>query len=180
MPWIYVEDWSLDIFVKQIAAELPHQEILLKVFAMEGDPRKENVFACPNLFAEEASGAPFSPTEVFQYGERSWTGADLEDFLQQTASRPLWENARALFRFSHENGFTEAAMLFQVEGVYRFNHPMVVIDGLDHLNEQSIHLDIFFPTSVRALTNLMSVSESTEISDLMKGSKWRRKPRFKY
>lgn len=180
MPWIYVEDWSLDIFIKEIAPDLPHEDMLLKVFAMEGDPRGENVFSNPNLFTQEVSGEPFSPEDVFQYGERTWTGADIEEVLEKTAHQTLWKNARALFRFSHENGFTNAAMLFQVNGKYRFDHPMVVIDGIDQLNERSIHLDIFFPTSVKALRHLMSSSESSEMANLMKGSKWRRKPRFKY
>jgi hypothetical protein len=178
---LHFEDWSWPMLLDQIEAkDLVHGGNIIKVYASEEDPR--DIFGNPDLTVVEVDGGPLVSTEKYVYPDRdTYTGEDLEAEIDTYDLTELGSNTvRALFRFSHEQGFNNIAMAARRGDDWLIDHPFGAIDGipLAHLNElrvHSMHLDIFHPDSLPVLREIVDFDDPSKVMESLDGTRLRMK-----
>lgn len=176
---VYFEDWSAPVFLGMLDRNgLEHGGRIIKAFAAAEDPRR--ALGHPDLATEEVGVGPFKKDETFEYeGRGVYDGNELEALLGAYAlvngGRDI---SRALFRFSNRHGFCQAAMRARSGDDWLISHPFGEIDGLqearrDPGREKSIHLDIFFPSSLELLRGIVDYDNPAELVTIKEGAAWR-------
>lgn len=176
--YLHFEDWSAPMFLQKLErAGLPHADKIIKVFASERDPRL--ALGKSALTVVSVDGSPFLNTDKFEYpGRETFTGSDLErkiaDFnLGNTGNMSI----RSLFRFANEHGFCQAAMAAETDEGWLVDHPFGDIDGIDvaqpqAAREHGIHLDIFFPDSLKVLKRVVDYDDPDTTPTMREGQAW--------
>jgi hypothetical protein len=177
---IYFEDWSQPIFLDQLDQKgLPHAGRIIKAYAAAEDPRL--AFNDTGIVTLNVNGEAFDADETYEYpGRGVYTGTELETTLAGYGLRNGGDHvARALFRFSNQGGFCQAAMAVERDGDWLIDHPFRGIDGLESarrepVDEKDIHLDIFFPESLRKLREIVDYDDQRMVMGIREGMRWRR------
>jgi len=145
--------WALD------DKGLMHNGVIIKVYPSVKDPRI--ILDNPDLVVVEESDKKLKTD--YLYGDRgAWHAYKLEQYLSEKLGNNSLaiQAARALFRFSNRPDlmFCAVAMEHKKNGSYEplINHPMEEIDGWMYPVNNStrwahLHLDVFFPGSIRIL-----------------------------
>lgn len=156
--------------------QLPHQGEVLKVFSSPEDPRAE--LDQPALHVVEADGDPFDEAEVYAYERRrEYPGPELEeDLMAYDLSQVGMKTVRSLFRFSHKEGFCQAAMAASRRSVWVIKHPFQSIDGLSTAgqsqHERTLHLDIFLPESLKKVLESVDYRDPEVVLPWQDGVRW--------
>lgn len=159
--FIHFEDYTQFTWVLDKKG-ISHGGRIIKVFATRDDPR--SIFDKPTLQSLQLSDEPLTEMDKFDFGERNiYTGSDYEIYMTNHVFTELGKRiARTLIRFaSQENtGFTQAAMNAKYkDGSWLISHPLEDIDSLNKASingkENLLHLDIFFPESLRRLKQIV-------------------------
>lgn len=132
---IHFENWSEPMFLGTLErAGKPHGGRIIKVFANEADPRE--LSGKDSLVVVETSGEQITPSEVYSYpGNRTYSGATIEEELARYGFDAATERkARALFRFSNQYGFCQAALSARWADGTGISHPLEDIDGIPPKN----------------------------------------------
>lgn len=133
---------------------------LIKVFATTEDPRM--LYSKESLAVVQMNGEPFTDTEQFFYkGRGLYTGEILEcELAIRGHTEGAKEVIRALMRFANipELGFCQRAMEARLPtGEWLIPHPFEDLHGADNPRrpEGDIHLDIFYPDSLKAIKTVV-------------------------
>lgn len=177
--FIHFEDWSSPIFLNQLTTKnIPHGDKIIKVFASDENPN--TIFKKPGLVVLEMDDSPFSSEEAYDYGDRGrYSGTQLEKKLAGYGLNDFGKRTmRALFRFSNQEGFCQAAMETKVDDKWLIDHPFGDIDGITNAitnpaRENSIHLDIFFPSSLERLKSIVNFDKPDATVPMIEGTRWR-------
>lgn len=168
--YLRFEDWSQ--FTGYLDRKgISHGGRIIKIYATDEDPRIK--FGKEGLAVVESSDEPFKSDEVFDFGERGvFTGQDLEDAISAKQANELaGRTARALARFAvrEDTRFAYVGMQVKVGERFLIQHPLDGIDGWERVvggqqgQEGSLHLDIFTPTSLGRLRQIVDFEDSTRI-----------------
>lgn len=179
---IYFEDWSHPVLLDQLGKKgLPHAGRIIKAYAVAEDPRVASE-DWSRMQTFDINGEPFDADETYEYPDRGvYVGSELDMKLADYNLRNGGEHiARALFRFSNQRGFCQAAMAAEANGGWLIDHPFGDIDGLEIASRQperehDIHLDIFFPDSLQALRRILDYDDRQTIMGMREGMNWRRR-----
>jgi len=174
--FIHFENWTSDLTISTLTSiGLPHDGKVIKVFATEFDPRVE--YERPSLLTIPVPDEEFTIAEQFDYGDRGiYTGLNLETGLNRFRLADSGKRmVRALFRFANkpEMGFCQRAMQAQLQdGSWLINHPFEDIDGIRMAENNdrrinSIHLDVFFPESIKALKRIVDLTDGKPYSEVL-------------
>ena len=181
--YLHFEDWSERILLDELDRKgLRHADKIIKVMASGQDPRI--TLGKSALTVVSGDGAIFRSDEAYDYpGRETYTGKKLEKTLGSFSLSERGNQAvRALFRFSNQHGFCQAAMLARTEQGWLIDHPFGDIDGIEAaqrqpIREASIHLDIFFPESIAVITSVVDISNPDAILSFREGLRFQRQQR---
>ncbi len=163
--YLHFQDWSEPLLLERLSKVGPLRgDKIIKVFASEADPRQ--ALGRSALTVLESPGLPFEESENFSYKRRrAYGGGELESKLAEYALGNHGQHVvRSLFRFSHEYGFTQAAMSAKINNQqWLIKHPFENIHGIgiaasNSKHERLIHLDIFFADSLAELKQVVNVN----------------------
>lgn len=168
--YLRFEDWSMPILMERLNDKgVTHGDKIIKVFATDEDPRI--TYKKDSLSVVEINDEPFRD-EVFDFGERGiFTGQDFEQgIMRKGVSEHAAKTARALARFAtrEDTRFAYVAMRLKAGEDFLIQHPLDGIDGWARVAEgrtaeESLHLDIFTPTSLGRLRQLVDIDDPTRI-----------------
>jgi hypothetical protein len=172
---VHFQNWSERYLLESLEKRnLPHGNRIIKVFATAEDPRA--ALGRSALTVIPGDPQPFSDQETYSYpGRQSYSGPELEGKLADTGLEELGvRTTRALFRFSNQHGFCQAAMAAKSGEDWLIDHPFGDIDGLgiaaQHPKRQRmIHLDIFFPGSLNALSSVVDYEDPQLVLNMREG-----------
>lgn len=156
--------------------QLPNQGEVVKVFSSPEDPRAE--LDQPTLHVVEADGEPFAESEVYKYERRrAYPGTELEeDLASYELGQVGMKTVRSLFRFSHGEGFCQAAMAARRQRGWVIKHPFESIDGIATAirtrRERALHLDIFLPESLDKLLESVDYRDTDAVLPWQNGARW--------
>lgn len=178
--FLHLEDWTVPIFLEQLKGKgFENINRLIKIYASQQDPRQS--WNKPDLTIFEVNDSPFTPDELYTFPDRdNYTGADLENRLAGLGLTEKGQRAfRTLFRFSYQEGFTTEAMLAKKGENWLIEHPFEVVDEVESAIKnprfsRSLHLDIFFPDSIRRLEEKVGTENELVILG------WREAGRLRY
>lgn len=168
--YLRFEDWSA--FIPWLDKKgAPHGGKIIKVFATDEDPRV--MFAKPTLVVVDSRDGPFTDDEFFYFGERGvFTGRDFESAIaEKRVNDKAARIARALARFAtrEDTGFAYVGMQVRVGDGFLIQHPLEGIDGWERVagglegKEETLHLDIFTPTSLGRLRRIVDFENPATI-----------------
>jgi len=169
------------MFLGKLDADgLPHDGRIIKVFASSEDPRF--LLGMPDLAVVQANGHPFTNDEAYTYEDRgTYSGAQLQEVVQSYELPAVGRfGVCSLFRFSNSQGFCQAAMAARKGNDWLIDHPLKEVDGIDMAQRNpkrahSVHLDIFFPDSVRTLRRIVDIDNTDKVPDCMDAMRARRR-----
>lgn len=166
--FVWFEDWSRFKYMLDQKGT-PHGDSIIKVRASDVDPRSAESFGRSSIAVLEISEAPFTESDVFEYGDRGvYTGLDIERaFEELELVESAKRNARTLFRFASlpETQFVREGMsLHSPDGSWLIDHPILDLHGYDYgvegkLQPEQIHLDIFVAESLQRLAQLLHIEK---------------------
>lgn len=176
--YLHFQNWSSapSIPERLDTLQLPHQNEVVKVFSSPEDPRVE--LDRPALHVVETDGDAFASAEEYEYlRRRKYTGAELEEELAAYDLSELGRSmVRSLFRFSHEQGFCQAAMAAQRRNLWVIRHPFESVDGIASrgkpVPERALHLDIFLPGSLQKALKLVDYRNPDAVLSWRDSIRW--------
>ncbi len=172
---IHFQDWTDERLLDSLnERDIPHGGRIIKVCATDEDPRDLTGYA--DLVVVDGESAPFTDEETYPYADReTYKGAALEAHLIAIALGDLGSRSvRTLFRFSNQQGFSQAAMAARLGEAWLIEHPFHCIDGIEAAlrqpgRERAIHLDIFFAASLRCLKGIVDYDDPKKVLSMQDG-----------
>jgi hypothetical protein len=183
--YVHFQDWSEARLLQSLdERRLPHGDRIIKVMTSEVDPRV--ALGRSALTVVESGGGVFDADETFAYAQRrTYSGDELEEGLAKYGLGEVGQRTvRGLFRFSHNAGFCQAAMMAKKpipsRNEWLIRHPFEHMDGIEAAQrlparEGLIHLDIFFPRSLEDLRRVVDYDDETALVGSMEWIRWFRK-----
>lgn len=179
---VHFEDWSDQITLGMLPEGFPNVGKIIKAFATDLDPRE--TLDRPSLVVVESNDDVFDKDEAFEYpGRGVYVGNELEVKLAELELGDIGvRSLRALFRFSNQEGFCDAAMAATNSSGWLIEHPFGSVDWQDRAKQrprraEKIHLDVIFPESIKALGRTVDIEDPIQLLTRSEGTLLRRPQR---